>query len=90
MSLLVQLLLGSFLLGGALFLLLMLIFMSVTHNTPIVYRFWGVPNYRGYSTRARKTPRPSIPNPIYTAPYVTLAVAGAQRMIMLTRQGRQL
>ena len=30
MSLLVQLLLGSFLLGGALFLLLMLIFMSVT------------------------------------------------------------
>ena len=40
MSLLVQSLLGSFLLGGAMFLLLMLIFMSVTHNTTlIVYRF---------------------------------------------------
>ncbi|MBT2787154.1 MULTISPECIES: hypothetical protein [unclassified Halomonas] len=40
MSLLVQSLLGSFLLGGGLFLLLMLIFMSVTHNTTIiVYRF---------------------------------------------------
>ncbi|GAA0696987.1 hypothetical protein GCM10009022_21140 [Vreelandella titanicae] len=40
MSLLGQSLLGSLLLGGGLFLLLMLIFMSVTHNTTIiVYRF---------------------------------------------------
>ena len=40
MSLFGQSLLGSFLLGGGLFLLLMLIFMSVTHNTTIiVYRF---------------------------------------------------
>ena len=40
MSLLGQSLLGSLLLGGGLFLLLMLIFMSVTHNTTIIaYRF---------------------------------------------------
>ena len=40
MSLFAQSLLGSFLLGGAMFLLLILILMSITHSTTIiVYRF---------------------------------------------------